>query len=266
MLSAHAIQLMYTRGTAIPLYLVIECSDTQVLDLMSAPGVPTVRLMRTMSIGYDRGGGNSSFLPNGEVQPHLSQVAAIDAFKNLTERVQKAGWWQLPVHDKTSGQRRELQGEIHLPSNLQTTTHLGRFDYYVCLASIHPRSRLTFFDSTRSSYIRPRHLRSFLMNTVDCKQFPWSYVQCLRMVRRALSRIHLRYTTTSRGWKKTLRHASIRSILVSVKRTTYMHSLILHLLFNSLFLGSGGDIYTAVTRAKGQGWNALYIKDRILYI
>ena len=117
----------------IPLHLVVESSDMQVLDLMSSPNVPVIRLMRTMTVGYDRGGGIRGNAPVQDVGIiKLDDVDPVGAFKNLAERVQKAGWWPLPVYDKTVGERRELQGEIHLPANLQATAHLGLFNYYVC--------------------------------------------------------------------------------------------------------------------------------------
>ena len=81
------------------------------------------------------GGGNS---PDGRVSKQkidLSKVKPSSGihFKDLTQRVQTATWWSLPLYDRSSTHRRELQGEIHLPVVAHPTAHFGRYNYYVRL-------------------------------------------------------------------------------------------------------------------------------------
>ena len=97
-----------------------------------------IRLMRTISLGYDIGGSNDG---GGRVSSRKLELAkakkstTLVTFKDLTERVQTASWWPLPAYDRTSTTQRELQGEIHLPPTIGATAHLGRYDYYVRIIS-----------------------------------------------------------------------------------------------------------------------------------
>ncbi|EKM55932.1 uncharacterized protein PHACADRAFT_184666 [Phanerochaete carnosa HHB-10118-sp] len=125
--------LSYARGSVIPLHLKIECSDMQVLFLVTSPNAPVVYLMRTLSSGYDPVGGNFSAGPQAEGKIYLSRAKTISTTTpiRMTERVQKAGWWSLPTYgDSMACIDRVLQGEIHLPGNLHATAHLGRYDYF----------------------------------------------------------------------------------------------------------------------------------------
>lgn len=176
-------QLSYTRGSVIPLHLAVECSDVQVLDLLSSPNTVVIRLMRTMILGYDRGGGSTSNTATPDINLNLSGVPPIKGYQNLTERVQKAAWWTLPAYDKTEGGRRELQGEIHLPLNLHTTAHLGLYDYFVRGMLISKpffigQTDFGPFLSIRSLYTRPSAPASYHENMAGCKPPRWKFVPC----------------------------------------------------------------------------------------
>lgn len=106
----------------------------QVLFLVCAPNAPVVRLIRTVSSGYDAAGSNFSSGPKAHRKVPLASVKTISDVTPLraTEHAQRASWWSLPTYeDSMACTSRELQGEIHLPGNLFTTSHLGRYDFVV---------------------------------------------------------------------------------------------------------------------------------------
>jgi hypothetical protein len=100
--------LIFTRGSAIPCILDIESQDPQALDLLSAPKAVRVQLRRT-------------------VRYHLA--SAPNSSASWTENVsdiQAAVWW--PSHNgRTSPSVRRLEGEIHLPRDLQPSSAIAHF-------------------------------------------------------------------------------------------------------------------------------------------
>lgn len=82
-------------------------------------------------MGGGGGGDGGGRVPHGKINLAKVKRSSGIYFKDLTERVQIAGWWALPVYDRTSTQRRELQGEIHIPATAHATAHFGRYNYFV---------------------------------------------------------------------------------------------------------------------------------------
>ncbi|KAJ3872795.1 hypothetical protein F5051DRAFT_444863 [Lentinula edodes] len=124
--------LSYTRGTVIPLSLMLSSIDSQALDLLSSRQALTVRLRRKVS--YKRAQNLAEInAPWTSVIPTEPTVDFVDAV-----------WWQrpgslnlnetgpLPV---TTRLYRELEGEILLPKSLKPTFHISHFgiEYYVVM-------------------------------------------------------------------------------------------------------------------------------------
>ena len=122
-------QLSYTRGSSIPLWLVIRSPDASALDLLSAPKALVVRLRRTVVVNYD-----SSVLSQLlTIDLTKSEPAAEDAMQSrmyppTNDDIQTAVWWPVP---STAEGTRILQGEIHLRHGLQPTCHFGNFENFV---------------------------------------------------------------------------------------------------------------------------------------
>ncbi|KAI0339780.1 hypothetical protein BDW22DRAFT_1347286 [Trametopsis cervina] len=113
--------LSYTRGSVIPLHLVVECQDDQTLDLLSSPTAPKVRLQRVSQIRYDAGGSNKS--GSQKKLSDLKPMAAM-AFQDMVGWLNKATWWTTPCDES---HKRTLQGEIHLKGSLNSSAHFGLY-------------------------------------------------------------------------------------------------------------------------------------------
>ncbi|KIK55147.1 hypothetical protein GYMLUDRAFT_48099 [Collybiopsis luxurians FD-317 M1] len=120
-----ALPLSYTRGSVIPLHLVIQSYNTQALEALSSPRAIVCRLRR--SLRYLSSEDLRENKQPGKVQQDHSELAT---------------WWSSPadVVEKETF-RRTLHGEISLPPDLKPTTDIGKFhlEYSVVLFS---------FDST----------------------------------------------------------------------------------------------------------------------
>ncbi len=113
------LQLSYTRGSAIPCVMVVETTDPQALDLLSAPRSIVVRLLRQIATGA--GGASGARLPSLEFERGVHEFAtavwrADDAARRPHVRV--------------------LHGEIHLAPGLKPTCRLGTFELSVSTSAI----------------------------------------------------------------------------------------------------------------------------------
>ncbi|KAJ7285160.1 hypothetical protein C8J57DRAFT_1290590 [Mycena rebaudengoi] len=138
--------LCYTRGTVIPCGLVIECGDSQVLELLSAPDAPVARLRRAVRFHTgEKAAANSGDVPHQYV------------WKEELDHSELATWW--PAADRTleldstdeialNSFRRLLKGEIHLRHDLITSSSIANFriEYSVVLFPFGP-SGYESFDS-----------------------------------------------------------------------------------------------------------------------
>lgn len=122
--------LSYTRGSVIPLSLVLTSKDYQALDLLSSPRVLTVILRRKV-INNVNNLGESKTLWKGHIQTEISREPAQD--------IATAVWWQRPddemniVQNTATPRTRELEGEILLSKSLKPTFHISHFGIEVSL-------------------------------------------------------------------------------------------------------------------------------------
>lgn len=123
--SAHSIfrQLCYTRGTTVPLHLMLISDDVQALDLLSSIYAPDVRLTRTTSYGQ-------AMSSLGLVAGDGSQVdQPIDlASARFTPAVQENS-------ESPSTQCRVLRGELTIPGDIPPECHILHYSMevsYLC--------------------------------------------------------------------------------------------------------------------------------------
>lgn len=130
------IQLSYTRGSIIPVWLTLESSDAQALDLLSAADAMDIRLRRRLSLPHSFG--SSSDEPGLESMLASQPVMRSLAFKDDVEDVQTAVLWPQPANavDGISTQRRVLQGGIHLKHSLQPSTNLDSYSISARISSL----------------------------------------------------------------------------------------------------------------------------------
>ncbi|EKM55930.1 uncharacterized protein PHACADRAFT_209440 [Phanerochaete carnosa HHB-10118-sp] len=147
---ALAKPLSYTRGSVIPLHVIVACSNEQVLGALSAPEALNVCLLRTCKSGYDVLGGDFS-VGAGSRQP-LAAARHTDQRRFLYERVQKAVWWLEPSIDAAKCM---LQGEIHLSPHLDPTTHLGMYDHTYDVVLYPPDVSAFSFSRDTASQVHP---------------------------------------------------------------------------------------------------------------
>ncbi|KAI1792706.1 hypothetical protein LXA43DRAFT_311003 [Ganoderma leucocontextum] len=122
---ALAKPLSYTRGNAIPCVMVVETTDPQALDLLSAPRSLVVRLLRQIATG------EAALSAPGTRLPSLD-------FERIVQEVATAVW-------RADGARkphvRVLHGEIHLPPGLKPTCRLGsKFELSYSVAVYTPKA------------------------------------------------------------------------------------------------------------------------------
>ncbi|KAG6821317.1 hypothetical protein H0H93_000178 [Arthromyces matolae] len=111
--------LSYARGSVIPFSLEIEAAHEQVLDMLSSPNAPVLRLRRRVKC---EGGASIRF--HG-----VTQREAID-------HSDLAIWWPSP-HEPPVMNRRRLSGELQIHSDMKPTTTIAHFSikYSVVLLS-----------------------------------------------------------------------------------------------------------------------------------
>ena len=126
----HLLQLSYTRGSAIPCVMVVETTDPQALDLLSAPRSLDVRLLRQIATGV--GGASGTRLPSLEFERGVYEFAT--------------AVWRGDVHGgaaRRPAHARVLHGEIHLAPGLKPTCRLGTFELSVSASATTLFSRST---------------------------------------------------------------------------------------------------------------------------
>ena len=123
----------------IPLILDIECSDPQALDILSSSKAPQVRLVRTLTMGYDADWGRAGH--STRQINLLEDSTATTASGDLVDELTTAVWWE-PARDRggtlyaVGGKTRHtLFGEVHLGSSLPPSSSLGHFSVSVSLPS-----------------------------------------------------------------------------------------------------------------------------------
>ena len=116
------LQLTYTRGTVIPLHLIMKSSDKQVVDLLANPQAPRIQMRRRLK-GPTR----------------VSREGASRAVPSIENSVEHSGvaWTalqQLGTIDESGSDgvfSRKMMGEVYLPSNLTPSFTFGEFDLKV---------------------------------------------------------------------------------------------------------------------------------------
>jgi hypothetical protein len=120
--------LSYTRGSIIPLSLSIQCTDEQILDLLSAPDAAAVRLLCNIhytSRKKDKQGAN---------QPPTAVHGPADASYYAEFRIaQQAVWW-VPKEQPETGVR-HLRGEIHIDPGLKPGLLTPEFRLFVSVCT-----------------------------------------------------------------------------------------------------------------------------------
>ena len=124
-------QLCYTRGSVIPLSLLLSSRDSQALDLFSKREAIDVRLRRHISHRHHvvRADVNCSIpiLTKVNSQPHEDSAMGV--------------WWVSAEgcpEDEDGWIKRRMNGEIHLPKSLKPTCEIAHFSISVSpLISIH---------------------------------------------------------------------------------------------------------------------------------
>ncbi|TFK27773.1 hypothetical protein FA15DRAFT_665995 [Coprinopsis marcescibilis] len=115
-----ATPLCFTRGTAVPISLLLKSDDVQALDLLSSPKSVVCRLRRV-------------------IKYHAGQEKSVEplAWKDGLEDSQSALWWPCAEVDANTRHRRRLSGELHLRKDLKPTTAIGgfRIEYSVAFFS-----------------------------------------------------------------------------------------------------------------------------------
>ncbi|KAE9405200.1 hypothetical protein BT96DRAFT_877009 [Gymnopus androsaceus JB14] len=104
--------LSYTRGSIIPLHLVIQSHNIQALETLSAPQAIICRLRRNIRYRPEENKASDPYLRRDEV-----------------DHSELATWWAYnegPPPEKETF-KRTMGGEILLPSDLKPTTNMGRF-------------------------------------------------------------------------------------------------------------------------------------------
>lgn len=115
--------MTYTRGSAIPLVLILRGEDKQALDLLANPEAPTVRMRRKM---------NAPVGVNDEATG-CSQPGA-EGYRPIS----KAGWWHTEEFiDESDSTKRTLCGELTIPPHLTPSFSFGVFELWVCTMSSH---------------------------------------------------------------------------------------------------------------------------------
>ncbi|KAF9461996.1 hypothetical protein BDZ94DRAFT_1126652, partial [Collybia nuda] len=110
--------LCYTRGTVIPCSLTIRCVDTQVLDLLSSPRAINARLQRRIK-----------YFQSNVRQAAKRRSSTTGAIQHDVEetKITTAKWWSPPKDSLLDGDERRVEGELHLPRDLQPSSDFAHF-------------------------------------------------------------------------------------------------------------------------------------------
>lgn len=104
-------QLVYTRGSVIPLCLRLEGTDTQVLDLLSNPKAIVTRMRRRIKYHHNAEKTMESF-----------------AWRDAIDHSQLALWWPSSEgSEDRHGRVRYVNGELHLRSDIKPTSAMASF-------------------------------------------------------------------------------------------------------------------------------------------
>ena len=119
---SQRLQLMYTRGLSIPCSLTVACPDQQCVDLLTALTSPDVKLMRQVSYGP---------------QPNAEGGSPSSSLKHSTTEVSAAVWSrsadQATANEYSNMSKRTIDGEVHLPQDLQPSFEFGDFSLKVSI-------------------------------------------------------------------------------------------------------------------------------------
>jgi len=120
--------LCYTRGSVIPLILLLESQDHEALDLLSSPRSVVVRLRRFIQY---HSGEDPSFERSAWRDPNLEHVA----WRNVVDYSPLARWWPSAEISADFHSKRYLNGELHLVSDVKPTSAIIHFrmEYAVVL-------------------------------------------------------------------------------------------------------------------------------------
>ncbi|KAF7328006.1 hypothetical protein MKEN_00381300 [Mycena kentingensis (nom. inval.)] len=111
--------LCYTRGSQVPCAITLSCTDTQALDLLSAPRAVNVALRRRLR----------------PIPPASRRTGMFDANADLSadpaETVALASWWPpaegAAAEAASATSHRRLEGEISLPVTLKPSARMAHF-------------------------------------------------------------------------------------------------------------------------------------------
>jgi len=103
--------LCYTRGSAIPCVLDIDCKDSQALDLLAAPKAVVVQLQRRVRFFVTAAG---------------VSVNEMLGWNDTVEEVETAVWWP-GERNHAEPHVRRLEGEIRLSKDLKPTSAISHF-------------------------------------------------------------------------------------------------------------------------------------------
>jgi hypothetical protein len=129
---------VFTRGTVIPLNILISCADPQALDLLSHPSAISVRLFRhvchepSATIKAKSGRFEHSGRSRQRGDGKGKSMTGVD-FKVVGTSIDQARFWPA-LEPAPSADTRRLDGEILLPISLKPTTRLGHWEIWVCIA------------------------------------------------------------------------------------------------------------------------------------
>lgn len=151
--------LSFTRGTVIPLSVLLTSSDELALDLLCAPGALNIRLFRHVchepSVTAKVRAGR--FEISGRSRPPGSgrsqSMAGVD-FKVVTSPVGPATFWSSLDAAEEEGRRR-LDGEVQLPLDLKPTTTLGHLEVWYTIMLHSPEAPGFVPDDTLSLLATP---------------------------------------------------------------------------------------------------------------
>jgi hypothetical protein len=107
-------QLTYTRGTPIPISLLLESDDQQALDVLSSPVAISSRLRRTTKC-------------------HSKQDKRFGSmgWKDGVEDSQLASWWPCSEPGASTRHRRRMSGELPIPKDAKPTLAIADFSLEV---------------------------------------------------------------------------------------------------------------------------------------
>jgi hypothetical protein len=103
--------LRYTKGSVIPLHLLLESPSQPELDLFSTANAIDVTLRRALKYSSAK----------------LAQKGTAPSWKDAVADVAKAVWWVNPGDKEGKGGVREVWGEIQLPVDVRVSTLVATF-------------------------------------------------------------------------------------------------------------------------------------------